>query len=242
MPNDGLRNQSRRAVLAAGAAFAVGVALRPALAQAKMKIGVVGSGKIGGTVGRLWVKAGHPVLFSSRHPEELAGMVKELGPLARAGTVTEALAFGNAVLLAIPYGAYPAFGRDNAAALKGKIVLDAGNASPVRDGAEIAAEAEKDGIGIVSQKYLPGARLVRAFNTLNFRILENEANRPAPRLAIPIAGDDAGALKVAAELVSDAGFDPVVVGDLKDARRIQRGNPGYGQAVSAAVLKQKLGL
>ncbi|MGH6979771.1 MAG: NADPH-dependent F420 reductase, partial [Stellaceae bacterium] len=225
-----------------GILLAAAATLRPAFAQATMKIGVIGSGKIGGTVGKLWVKAGHPVLFSSRHPGELAGMVKELGPLARAGTVAEALAFGDVVLLAIPYGAYPAFGRDNSAALKGKIVLDAGNASPTRDGSEIAAEAEKDGIGIVSQKYLPGTRLVRAFNTLNFRILENQANRVAPRLAVPLAGDDAAAMKVAEQLVSDAGFDPVVVGGLKDARRIQRGNPGYGQAVGAAELKQKLGL
>ncbi len=102
---------SRRALLAAGGAIAVSAALRPAFAQGKMKIGVIGSGKIGGTVGRLWVKDGHPVLFSSRHPEELAGLVKEAGPLAKAGTVAEAIAFGDALLLAIPYGAYPAFGR-----------------------------------------------------------------------------------------------------------------------------------
>jgi 8-hydroxy-5-deazaflavin:NADPH oxidoreductase len=234
---------SRRAVLAAGAALAATATLPRAFAQGgKMKIGVIGSGKIGGTVGKLWVKAGHSVLFSSRHPEELAGMVKELGPLAKAGHVAEAIAFGDVLLLAIPFGAYPAFGKENAAALKGQIVLDAGNASPARDGAEIAAEAEKDGIGVVAQKYLPGARLVRAFNTLNFLILQREANRPAPRLAIPIAGDDAEAVKVAAALIHDAGFDAVVVGDLKAARRIQRGNPGYGQAVSAAELKQKLGL
>lgn len=234
---------SRRAVLAASGALAVSAVLPSSFAQeTKLKIGVIGSGKIGGTVGRLWVKAGHPVLFSSRHPEELASLVKEAGPLARAGTVAEAVAFGDALLLAIPYGAVPQFGRDYAAALKGKIVLDADNASAMRDGAELAAEVERDGIGVVSQRYLPGTRLVRAFNTLSYRILAQEANRPPPRLAIPIAGDDPEALKVAAGLVSDAGFDPVVVGSLKDARRIQRGNPGYGQAVSAAELKQKLGL
>jgi 8-hydroxy-5-deazaflavin:NADPH oxidoreductase len=234
---------SRRAVLAAGGALAVSAVLHSSLAQeSKLKIGVIGSGKIGGTVGRLWVKSGHPVLFSSRHPEELAGLVKEAGPPARAGTVAEAIAFGDALLLAIPYGAVPQFGRDYAAALKGKIVLDADNASAARDGGELAAEVERDGIGVVSQRYLPGTRLVRAFNTLSYRILAQEANRPPPRLAIPIAGDDPDALKVAARLVSDAGFDPVVVGSLKDARRIQRGNPGYGQAVSAAELKQKLGL
>ncbi len=233
---------SRRAFIAAGGALALGAALRPALAEDKMKIGIIGSGKIGGTIGRLWVKDGHPVLFSSRHPEELADLVKEAGPLAKAGTVAEAIAYADVLLLAIPYGAVPQFGRDYAAALKGKIVLDADNAAAARDGAELAAEVEKNGIGVTSQKYLPGTRLVRAFNTLNYRILAQEANRPAPRLAIPIAGDDAEAVKVAAMLVNDAGFDPVVVGNLEAARKIQRGNPGYGQAVSAAELKQKLGL
>ncbi len=237
-----LLDGSRRALLTAAGAVAVGAALRPAFAQSKMKIGVIGSGKIGGTVGRLWVKDEHPVLFSSRHPEELAGLVKEAGPLAKAGTVAEAIAFGEAMLLAIPYGAYPAFGREYDASLKGKIVLDAGNAGAARDGAEIAAEVEKNGIGAVSQEYLPGAHIVRAFNTLNYRILADQANRPAPRLAIPIAGDDAGAVKVAAMLVHDAGFDPVIVGNLAAARKFQRGNPGYGQAVSATELKQKLGL
>ncbi len=87
----------------------------------------------------------------------------------------------------------------------------------------------KNGIGVTSQKYLPGARIVRAFNSLNFRIFAKEANRPDPKLAIPIAGDDAEALKVAAGLVRDAGFDPVVVGKLADASRFQMGAPGFGQ-------------
>jgi hypothetical protein len=235
---------SRRDFLAGAGAVTAAAMVRPewAIAQGKSKIGVVGSGKIGGTVGKLWVKDGHPVLFSSRHPEELAGMVKELGPLARNGSVAEAIAYGEALLLAIPYGAYPAFGTENAAALHGKIVLDAGNAGAARDGAAIAAEVEKDGIGMVSQKYLPGVRLVRAFNTLNYRILADQANRPPPRMAIPIAGDDQAAVQAAAQLVSDAGFDPVIVGNLQAARKFQHGGPGYGKAVTAAELKQILGL
>ncbi|HEX8009676.1 MAG TPA: NADP oxidoreductase, partial [Casimicrobiaceae bacterium] len=110
-----------------------------------------------------------------------------------------------------------------------------------RDGA-IADEVERDGIGIVSQKYLPGTRLVRAFNTLSYSILAREANRPDPKLAIPIAGDDPEAVQVASGLVRDAGFDPVVVGKLADARRFQRGGPGCGQAVTAPELKRKLSL
>jgi predicted dinucleotide-binding enzyme len=228
------------ALLAAGALRSI-----PALAQgagaAKQRIGIIGSGHIGGTVGGLWVKAGHPVLFSSRHPDELKDLVAKLGPLASADTVAKAIAFGDALLLAVPYGAMPQLGRDYGDAFKGKIVLDAGNAFGPRDGA-IAAEAERDGIGMTSHKYLPGARIVRAFNTLSYMILAREANRPEPKLAIPLAGDDLEAVKMAAGLVREAGFEPVVVGKLADARRFQRGAPGYGQEVSAAELKQKLSL
>jgi 8-hydroxy-5-deazaflavin:NADPH oxidoreductase len=237
----------RRALLRAGGALIVGVTLSPAsaIAQAsggaKVRIGVIGSGHIGGTIGGLWVKAGHPVLFSSRHPEELNELVAGLGPLAQAGPVDKAIEFGDVIFIAVPYGALPQIGRDYAAKLKDKIVLDACNASAGRDGA-IAEEADHEGIGLTSQKYLPGTRLVRSFNTLSYMIFAREANRPDPRLAIPIAGDDQDAIRVASALVRDAGFDPVVVGKLADAKRFQRGGPGYGQAVSAAELKQKLNL
>ena len=237
----------RRTLLAAGSTLAVAAALgaHRALAQgadaSKLRIGIIGSGHIGGTVGGLWVKAGHPVMFSSRHPEELKDLVAGLGPLARAGTVAQAIAFGDALFIAVPYGALPALGQEYGDALKGKIVLDACNAVSVRDGA-IADEVERDGIGVTSQKYLPGTRLVRAFNTMSYKILASEANRPDPKMAIPIAGDDASAVRVAAGLVRDAGFEPVVVGKLADASRFQRGGPGYGQSVSAVELKQELSL
>ena len=206
-----------------------------------MKIGIIGAGHIGGTIGELWTKAGHPVFFSSRHPEELQELVARLGPLAQAGTVDQAIGFGDVVLIAVPYGALPQIGKDYGKSLAGKIVLDASNAVASRDGA-IADEVEREGVGKISQKYLPGARLVRAFNTLSYTIFQREANRPAPRLAVPIAGDDQEAVQVAATLVRDAGFDPVEVGKLADASRFQRSAPGYGQNVTAAELKQKLSL
>ena len=196
-----------------GGALILSATLLPARSFAqpsggKSRIGIIGSGHIGGTIGGLWVKARHPVMFSSRHPDELKDMVA---------------------------------GRDNAAALKGKVVLDACNATAARDGA-IAEEVERDGIGVTSQKYLAGTRLVRGFNTMSYMTFAKEANRPDPRLAIPIAGDDAEAVQIVSGLVRDAGFDPVVVGKLADAKRFQRGGPGYGQPVSAAELKQKLNL
>jgi 8-hydroxy-5-deazaflavin:NADPH oxidoreductase len=239
-------DRGRRALLVAAGALILQGVLQPTTASgqtasAKMKIGIIGAGHIGGTIGELWAKAGHPVFFSSRHPEELKDLVERLGAVAQAGTVDQAIAFGDVVFIAVPYGALPQIGRDYGKSLAGKIVLDADNAVASRDGA-IADEVERDGIGVTSQKYLPGARLVRAFNTLSYMIFAREANRPVPRLAVPIAGDAQEAVQVAAGLVRDAGFDPVEVGKLADARRFQRGAPGYGQNVSAAELKQKLSL
>ncbi len=103
-------------------------------------------------------------------------------------------------------------------------------------------EAERNGIGITSQKYLPGTRLVRAFYTLSYMIFAREANRPDPKLAVPIAGDDPEAVQVAAGLGRNAGFEPVVVGKLAGAHRFRRGGPGYGQAVTAVELRQQLSL
>src|SRR6266480_2570352 len=110
MPNHRPFDGSRRALLGAGGAFALAAALRPwhvvaQTAGAKLPIGVIGSGRVGGTIGGLWVKAGHPVLFSSRHPDELKHLVAGLGSLAQAGTVPQAIAFGNVLLVAVPYHA-----------------------------------------------------------------------------------------------------------------------------------------
>jgi predicted dinucleotide-binding enzyme len=189
----------------------------------------------------LWIKSGHSVLFSSRHPDELKDMVTKLGSLAQAGTVEQAIAFGEVLFIAVPYGAIPQIGKDYSAAMKGKVLLDACNAVSARDGV-VADEVEQNGTGVTTQKYFPDVRVVRAFNTMSYMIFAREANRADPKLAIPIAGDDAPAVQIAAGLVRDAGFDPVIVGKLADARRFQRGQPGYGQSVSAAELKQKLSL
>jgi 8-hydroxy-5-deazaflavin:NADPH oxidoreductase len=235
----------RRALLGAGGFLAMATILQPARLRAQgsspTRIGVIGSGNIGGTIGGLWVKKGHSVFFSSRHPEELKDMIAKLGSLAKAGTVEEAVTFGDVLFIAVPYGAIPQIGKDYAAKMKGKVMLDACNAVSTRDGA-VADEVEQNGIGVTTQKFFPGVRIVRAFNTMSYMVFAREANRPDPKLAIPIAGDDPQAVQIAASLVRDAGFDPVTVGTLADARRFQRGQPGYGQQVSAAELKQKLSL
>ena len=229
---------TRRATLALGAAVGVSALAGPGFAQGSpRRVGTIGAGSLGGAVGALLVKGGVEVKFSSRNPEELKGLVAELGPKASYGTVTEAIAFGDAVLLAAPYQAYPQIGRDYAEALKGKIVLDAGNANR----STLFDEARANGIGVTSAKYLPGAHIVRAFNAANNRLFTSNANRE-PRMAIPLAGDDAEALEVAKALVTAAGFDPLVVGGLKDADRFAMGTDGFGHVMSTGDLATKLGV
>ncbi|SEP43727.1 hypothetical protein SAMN04487843_119115 [Methylobacterium sp. ap11] len=231
----------RRTLLLAGA-LALASTAAPTLAQeAKTPIAVIGGGNIGGTIGGLWVKAGHPVMFASRHPEDLKPLVEKLGPLAKAGTVEQALAFGDAVLIAVPYKAYPDLGKTYGASLKGKVVLDAGNATKARDG-DLATEAESEGIGAVSARYLPGARLVRAFNAANYRLFAQNAHRGGAPMAVPIAGDDKQALAVAAALVRDAGFDPVVVGGLDAARKFQMGSPGFQRDATGPEARKAFGV
>jgi predicted dinucleotide-binding enzyme len=222
-------------------AFAASGASRNAIAEnAPLKIGIIGSGHIGGTIGTLWVKSGHPVMFSSRHPDELVSLVYGLhSDLAKYGTIFEAIDFGDVVFIAVPYGAYPQIGADYGSKLAGKVVLDAGNAVERRDGSELAAEVKQQGIGVTSAKYLPGARIVRAFNSMSYKYFESEANRAGDRMAIPIAGDDKEAVAMASTLVHDAGFDPIVIGSLARAKDFAQGAPLYGVQLTASEMRQR---
>ena len=205
----------------------------------RLKIGIIGTGHIGGTLAKLWVAAGHEVLISSRHPDELKALAKQLGPRAHVGTPKEAASFGDVVLVSVPYKALPEIGRDLKAELAGKIVLDTCNPYPGRDG-DMASEARKKGTGVASPELLPGTRLVRAFNAIAAGSLASEAHRKPPLVAIPLAGDDAEALRVAQRLVSDAGFDPVVVGGLARAKDFDVGMPVYTKLLTAAELRKAL--
>jgi predicted dinucleotide-binding enzyme len=206
-----------------------------------LKIGIIGSGNIGGTLARHWVHAGHEVMISGLDADALKPLAAELGAHARIGTPREAAAYGTVVLIAVPYRALPQIGADYAPQLKGKVVIDTGNPYPQRDGA-MADEARAKGTGVTSKAYLPGTRLVRAFNAIKWTDLRDASNRAGARAGIPIAGDDAAALKVAAGLIRDAGFDAVVVGDLSQARRFDVDTSVYVKLMSAAELKAELKL
>jgi predicted dinucleotide-binding enzyme len=207
----------------------------------KPRIGVIGAGKVGGTVGALWVKAGYPVMFASRHPDELKEMAASLGKLASTGTPRQAAAYGEILFFAVPYAALPDLGKELVNEIRGKVVLDACNPILSRDGA-IAQEALRDGVGVTSAALLPGTRLVRAFNSLGASAVAQQAHRAGTPLAIPIAGNDKEALDIASRLIRDAGLEPVVIGPLASARLTQPGGPAWLAAETAPQLRKRLGL
>jgi predicted dinucleotide-binding enzyme len=252
MPRDQFAHHDRRDFLRVAASGTALLALASlplaALAQpasaASLKIGMVGSGREGGALGTAFVKAGHQVMFSSRHPDELKSLVDGLGPLARAGTVEQAIAFGDVVAIVIPYTAMEQIGKDYGASLAKKaLVLDVSNPIARRDGDELAKWVEQQGgAGLATAKLLPGAHIVRAFNAIGSAKLSEDAHRPGELVAVPIAGDDQNALAIASNLVREIGFEPVTVGGLAMGKYLVPGTPLGGEHTSAEIRQIVAGL
>jgi 8-hydroxy-5-deazaflavin:NADPH oxidoreductase len=230
-------------LLAATGAAALGVAAWPAggLAQpasnTPLKIGIIGAGREGSALGTLLVKAGHPVMFSSRHPEELKGLVESLGPLASAGTVAQAIEFGDVVMIVVPYTAMREIGSEHASALAKKAaVIDVSNPIARRDGDEIVKWVdEQGGAGLATAKLLPGAHIVRAFNAIGFARLGEDAHRQGEPVGVPIAGDDPHAIAIASDLIRQMGFEPVLVGGLAMGKYLVPGTPLGGEHSPAEI-------
>jgi predicted dinucleotide-binding enzyme len=237
-------NHSRRNFLkAAGAsAAALMVGSLPTAAHAasspsgKTKIGIIGSGRIGGSLGGIWAKAGHEVMFSSLDLEHDKALAASVGPNARAGTSREAAAFGDVILMAVPYRALPSLGKELADLIKGKVVIDATNPIVARDG-DIATWAREQGAGAASAQLLPGARIVRAFNAVGAARLPEIAQRKGERTGMPIASDDTSAIEGASRLIRDVGFEPVLVGPLAMGRHLIPGTPLAGEHAPEQIRK-----
>lgn len=235
MKADDVTKQDRRRFLevagAVTAALALGglpLALRAASAGSeKMKIGIVGSGSVGGALGGVWAKAGHEVMFSSRNIEHDKALAAKLGPNARAGTPREAAAFGEVLMISVPYRALPQVGKDLADLIKGKAVIDTCNPFVSRDG-EIATWARQRGAGLASAELLPGARIVRAFNAIGYMRMGAAHEQPG-RIGMPIAGDDARAIALASRLIRDIGYEPVLIGGLAVGKHLMPGTPLAGE-------------
>ncbi len=199
-----------------------------------MNIGIIGAGNIGATAARLFTQAGHQVALSnSRGPDSLAALVQELGPRARALSVEEAARFGEVVLLAVPWHRPEAL--PSGESVRGKIVIDAMN--PYRPGGGLYDLGDSTS-SEETAKRLPGARLVKAFNSIWYKHLaENgDVNLPAgQRHAIYVAGDDVQAKAVVRDLIAAIGFDPVDTGSLREGgKKQQPESPVYNQALRGA--------
>lgn len=185
-----------------------------------MKIGIIGSGNIGGPLGRLWAQAGHDVFFSSRHPETLDGLVRQAGGSARAGTPEDAIAFADVLLEAIPYAAALELPAD---ALAGKTIISSSNYYTQRDG-----EIDLKGLSqteLVAAR-LPQTRVVKAFNMMPAGEMQQRADGETnTRLAIFFAGDDEDAKSVATDLITAAHFEPVDTGELASGAIFEHGGP-----------------
>lgn len=205
-----------------------------------MRIGLIGSGNIGGTVARLAVAAGHEVIVSnSRGPETLSDLVASLGDTATAGTAEQAAAAGDIVVVSIPLKAY----RDvPVAPLAGKVVVDAENYYPQRDGQIPQLDDGSSTSSELLAAQLVGARVVKAFNSIMARDLGSQG-QPAgtpDRRAIAIAGDDADAKATVTALLDAFGFDAVDAGPLAEGRRFQPGTRAYITRLTVDELRQSL--
>ncbi|CAN5146372.1 NAD(P)-binding domain-containing protein [soil metagenome] len=205
-----------------------------------MKIGIIGAGMIGGTAARLFAQAGHEVAVSnSRGPESLRGLVDELGGNARALGGDEAASWADVVLLAVPWRTPEALPRPEVVA--DKIVIDAMN--PYREGGEVYDLGDSSSSEETARR-LPGARLVKAFNTIYYQHLATRGSTELPveeRQAIFLAGDDEDAKAVVAGLIEEIGFAPVNTGTLREGGRRQQPNtPIYNRPLSGREAREML--
>jgi len=190
-------------------------------------IGFIGSGRIGSTVARLAVNAGHDVVLSnSRGPETLGDLVGELGSQARAAMSEEAAAAGELVVVTVPLSAVE---RVPAEPLRGKVVIDTCNYYPQRDGHVAALDDESTTTSELVQHHLAESKVVKGFNNINYLHLGALA-RPSgspERSVLAMAGDVADAKARVASFYDSIGYDAYDVGPLAEGWRFQRDTPAY---------------
>jgi len=232
MKMHGTPNSSRRNLLKwTGAAAAL--TILPGMARVamgsesgKLKIGIIGSGHVGSALGGVWAKAGNEVMFSSRDLENDKKLAAKVGANARAGTPLEAAAFGQVLVFAVPYRGLPDLIKSLGNSFQGKVVINASNPIPQRDG-QVAAQAREKGAGVFDAQMLPGAYVVRAFNAVPAAHMASAHEDPG-KIGLPIAGDRK-AIEIASQLVREIGFVPVVVGGVDMAKYLLPGTPLAGE-------------
>ncbi|WP_026449865.1 NADPH-dependent F420 reductase [Aequorivita capsosiphonis] len=199
-----------------------------------MKIGVIGSGNIGGNLGKHWAKAGHEVLFTSRHPDQLNQLVQEAGGKAKAVSLDEAWeANADVYLLAVPFKAIDELSEHYAGEYKGKVIIDATNPYPKRDGA--MAQEVRDG-NLNASEYTAmkfgTAKTSKAFNTIYAEHLRDNAFRTSDKMAVPFAAQDEESKQITQQLIEDIGFESVYIGNLKDTHIMDPEQKIYGKSTN----------
>jgi predicted dinucleotide-binding enzyme len=191
-----------------------------------MRIGIIGAGFIGRAVAQLVIAVGHEAMLSnSRGPQTMSSVLSGI-PGSQVGTVEDAAQFGEVVLVAIPLEHYRSV---PAKWLEGKVVLDANNYYPERDGHIAALDRFETTTSRLLAEHLPHSRVVKVFNAILAQDLVQHS-RPiaAPdRRALPIAADDPAAKELVIKLLDEIGFDAVDAGSLDESWRFERAKPAY---------------
>ncbi|AYD02099.1 NAD(P)-binding domain-containing protein [Neorhizobium sp. NCHU2750] len=203
-----------------------------------MKIGIIGAGIVGRAIGKLALAAGHQVMVSnSRGPQTLFSLGRSIG--CEIGTVEEAAAFGDIVVVAIPLAAYRSVPVEP---LAGKLVIDTDNYYPERDGNVPELDSASTTTSELLARHLPRSRIVKAFNAVAMSDLEKDG-RPegsSDRRALPLAGDRVDDKAIVVKLYDEFGYDAVDVGPLSEGWRFENGRPVYCIPMNAAELKAAL--
>ena len=204
-----------------------------------MKIGIIGSGNIGGNLGKHWAKAGHEVLFSSRHPEELGSLIKEAGKNTKAVSVTEAFeANADAYLLAMPFKAIDKLSELYAGEYADKVIIDATNPYPERDGemAQDVRDANYNASEYTAMKFST-ATTAKAFNTIKAEHLRNRAFSETEKLAVPFAAQDHLSRDITKQLIEDIGFDALFIGTLDATEIMDPEHQIFGKSTTLSELR-----
>ncbi|MGB6164612.1 MAG: NAD(P)-binding domain-containing protein [Pseudonocardiaceae bacterium] len=200
-----------------------------------MRVGIIGSGMIGGSLAALFAERGHEVLLAnSRGPQSLTETARQLGMTVTPATIVDTARGSDVVFVAIPFGRYKELPVD---AFAGRIVVDTTNYYPQRDGAVPELDSGDVTSSELLARHLGDAQVVKAFNTLYFEQLRTAGRPDAPpsqRLAIPLAGDNARAKALVTNLIENIGFAAVDAGNLAAGRHQQPGQPVYNMPVGPA--------
>jgi predicted dinucleotide-binding enzyme len=203
-------------------------------------LGIIGAGNIGSNVAKAALAHGYDVVISnSRGPDTLGDVVADLGPGARAGTVEDAASAGDLIVVAVPLKSYRSVPAD---AVGGKVVIDANNYYPQRDGQIPELDDETTTSSELLQAHLPHAKVVKAFNQIRAAEIVSDGSEPGSpnRRALAVAGDDDTARATVAALLDELGFDVVDVGPLSEGWRYQRDEPAYVSRQNADELRANL--